>query len=262
MLRGVAHTEQSLLASLLAIRVSCLPAPQAATTSNTTSKSAAVQATGGGSYQTFKGDGSTGAGWPDKSAWVAFEDAFGNNKATMQTFDSDDEINDIHDSINSVSSQTGVDSRFILAVMMQESRGNVRVGTTAVDHANPGLMQSHQGVDCIGQTPCPASVITQMIQDGAGGTSSGDGLKQLVNFRASSPLFSNANSEIYFRGISGDQAIDVYKAARIYNSGSLDASGDLATNGATPCYASDIANRLIGFLGDSPCVDADVVPAA
>ena len=79
-----------------------------------------------------------------------------------------------------------------------------------------------------------------MIQDGAGGTSSGDGLQQ---------------------GISGDQAIDVYKAARIYNSGSLDASGNLATNGATPCYASDIANRLIGFLGDSPCQTADVVAA-
>ena len=98
-------------------------------------------------------------------------------------------------------------------------------------------MQSHQGVDCIGQTPCPASVITQMIQDGTGGTSSGDGLKQ---------------------ALTGDQAIDFYKAARIYNSGSLDASGNLATNGATPCYASDIANRLIGFLGDSPCTDADV----
>lgn len=215
-----------------------MPAPQAAATSNITSKAVAAPATGGGSYQTFKGDGSTGAGWPDKSAWVAFDDAFSSNQPTMKTFDSDDEINDIKTSIGSVSASTGVDSRFILAVIMQESRGNVRVGTTAVDHANPGLMQSHQGVDCIGQTPCPASVITQMIQDGAGGTSSGAGLEQ---------------------GISGDQAIDVYKAARIYNSGSLDASGNLATNGATPCYASDIANRLIGFLGDSPCVDADVV---
>ncbi|KAL8796514.1 MAG: hypothetical protein Q9195_001188 [Heterodermia aff. obscurata] len=156
----------------------------------------------------------------------------------MQTFDSGDEINDIKTAINSVSASTGVDARFILAVIMQESRGDVRVGTTSVDHANPGLMQSHQGVDCIGQTPCPASVITQMIQDGAGGTSSGDGLEQAL--------------------AGGTQAIDVYKAARIYNSGSLDPSGNLATNGATPCYASDVANRLIGFLGDSPCTDADV----
>ena len=113
---------QSLVASLLAIRVSCLPAPQTAPFSNTTSESTATPATGGGSYQTFKGDGSVGAGWPDQSAWVAFDAAFSNNKPTMQTFDSDDEINDINTSIGSVSAQTGVDSRFILAVIMQESR--------------------------------------------------------------------------------------------------------------------------------------------
>lgn len=194
--------------------------------------------TGGGGYQTFKGDGSLGAGWPDKTAWIDFETAFANNKPTMLATDSEDEVNSIKDSITSVSASTGVQREFILAVIIQESRGDVRVGSTAVSHTNPGLMQSHEGVDCIGQTPCPDSVITQMIQDGAGGTATGDGLKQ---------------------ALAGDQAADVYKAARIYNSGSLDASGDLATNGATPCYSSDIANRLTGFVGDSPCVDADVV---
>ena len=121
-LREVANTFQSLVTGLLAIRVSSLPAPQAAAFSNTTSKAAAAPATSGGSYQTFKGDGSTGAGWPDKTAWVAFDDAFSSNTPTMKTFDSDDEINDIKTSINSVSASTGVDARFILAVIMQESR--------------------------------------------------------------------------------------------------------------------------------------------
>ena len=223
---------------------STVAAPTPATTTTAagsagTGSTTTTKTTGAGGYQNFKGDGSTGAGWPDKTAWIDFETAFSNNKPTMLTSDSEDEVNKIKDSINSVSASTGVQKEFILAVIIQESRGDVRVGSTAVDHLNPGLMQSHQGVDCIGQTPCPDSVITQMIQDGTGGTSSGDGLKQ---------------------GLSGSQAIDVYKAARIYNSGSLDPTGDLAANGATPCYSSDIANRLIGFLGDSPCVDANVVP--
>ena len=44
-----------------------------------------------------------------------------------------------------------------------------------------------------------------------------------------------------------------YQAARIYNSGSLGAGTNLAAGAATPCYASDIANRLSGFVGTSPC---------
>lgn len=39
-----------------------------------------------------------------------------------------------------------------------------------------------------------------------------------------------------------------YRAARLYNSGIVDASGDLAKGGSTACYASDIANRLVGWV--------------
>lgn len=38
----------------------------------------------------------------------------------------------------------------------------------------------------------------------------------------------------------------VYRAARIYNSGRVDPSGDLGKGIATHCYASDVANRLTG----------------
>lgn len=116
---------------------------------------------------------------------------------------------------------------------MQESRGDVRVGTTAVHNANPGLMQSHEGVNCIGQTPCPEAVIRQMIQDGTGGTATGAGLQQALMQAGTSDVSR------------------FYRAARIYNSGSL-GLGDLADGAATPCYASDIANRMVGFLGDRP----------
>ena len=38
-----------------------------------------------------------------------------------------------------------------------------------------------------------------------------------------------------------------YRAARLYNSGEIDDSGDLGKGSATHCYASDLANRLVGW---------------
>lgn len=44
--------------------------------------------------------------------------------------DSEDGVVDIYDGIQQVSSETTVDQRFILAVIMKESRGCVRVHAT------------------------------------------------------------------------------------------------------------------------------------
>jgi LysM repeat protein len=152
----------------------------------------------------------------------------------------DDEINDMYNSIQSVASSTGIDARFIFAIIMQESNGCVRAPTTNYGVRNPGLMQSHNGAgtcnDGSVQNPCPSSEITQMIQDGSAGTSSGDGLKQCLAEAGTSDV------SMY------------YKAARIYNSGSIAGSGNLGAGIATACYATDIANRLTGwFSGPSGC---------
>lgn len=65
-----------------------------------------------------------------------------------------------------------------------------------------------------------------MIEDGTQGTKSGIGLVQLL-----------------------DKFPDAYSAAGGYNSGDVVKSGDLSDEiGATPCYASDVANRA-----DSDC---------
>lgn len=159
--------------------------------------------------------------------------------------DSDDEISDMKSAISDVAGSTGVDKRFILAIIMQESTGCVRVITTAYSHENPGLMQSNQGNGTCNTnsaplasgasqdgvlTPCPESEIRQQIQDGTGGTAAGDGLQQLI--------------------VQAD-ASDVsryYKAARLYNGGSIDPSGDLGKGCCTLCYCSDVANRLTGWV--------------
>lgn len=51
----------------------------------------------------------------------------------------------MHSAILDISAVSGIDARVILAVILQESTGCVRVITTAYSHDNPGLMQSFNG---------------------------------------------------------------------------------------------------------------------
>jgi hypothetical protein len=138
----------------------------------------------------------------------------------------------IKSSIEWVSRASHVDNRLILAIIVQESKGCLRVTSTDSVHGvhNPGLMQSHDGSSY--NPDDKKNSIRQMIKDGTQGTAAGDGLVQTLD------KFGNA-----------------YSAARGYNSGDVGPSGDLGDAiGATPCYASDVANRLMGWVaGDSPC---------
>ncbi|RFU82191.1 lysozyme-like domain [Trichoderma arundinaceum] len=201
-------------------------------------------------YTYYQGDGSSAAGWPSQDAWGTWDDLWNANVPLMQKScvwngwvgdDSDSEIQDIANAIKESAKSTGVDERFILAVMMQESKGCVRVPTTNNGVTNPGLMQSHNGAGtCFGTSPCPSSSINLMINDGVSGTSEGDGLQQLL---------SQAEGQV---NNDGSQAY--YAAARLYNSGSADYSNLDNGLGSTACYVSDVANRLTGWtLATSTC---------
>ena len=97
-------------------------------------------------------------------------------------------------------------------------------------HAGQGTCNSN-GVVTI---PCPYATIKLMIGDGSAGTDSS------ANY-ALGPLLQKAGGP--------DKASSYYKAARLYNSGSLAVSGLLEdAQGTTNLYASDIANRLTGAL--------------
>ncbi|KAL4962737.1 uncharacterized protein BDV14DRAFT_177861 [Aspergillus stella-maris] len=200
-------------------------------------------------YNVLGGNGKVAEGWPDHANWwPSFDEMLEANKDTMrQSCDqwgvpntTDDEINDISDSIQEVASESGVDPRFILAIVVQESNGCVRAPTTDNGVTNPGLMQSHNGQGSCNngnvQTPCPKATIKQMITDGTVGTSDGDGLKGCL------------------AQAGGSDASAYYAAARIYNSGSVASSGNLGQGIATHCYSSDVANRLTGWAtGPSSC---------
>jgi len=170
--------------------------------------------------------------FPDPSEWVSFDAMFEANRPIMSQScgwnnwgpDNSNHLNNyIKTYIQDVARDSLVDHRIILAIIMQESNGCLRVPTTNNGVRNPGLMQSHNGMEFNPAAPC--TTIHQMIIDGTQGTVDGDGLVQLVNTYG-----------------------DYYSAARAYNSGSIASSGNLSDgNGATSCYVSDIANRLTGW---------------
>ncbi|KAK1245605.1 hypothetical protein MKX08_005234 [Trichoderma sp. CBMAI-0020] len=194
----------------------------------------------------YTGDGSTGNGWPDQSAWASFDNLWNANLNVINgacqnngwgvANNSPDETSELQSAITSVAASAGVDERFVLATVVQESKGCVRVPTTQGFWANPGLMQDANGTNTCwlgpgqGINPCPNNLIVGMIQDGTTGTASGSGLKQLL------------------ASLSTTGAQAVYQAARLYNSGSIPADGNLSEGGATSSYSSDIANRLTGCV--------------
>ncbi|KAG6182811.1 hypothetical protein E4U36_003107 [Claviceps purpurea] len=206
--------------------------------SGSDSGSGSGSAPGKAYIKTFSGTGDHSQGWPSKSEWVDFESMWSNNledtirkscASFQQENNSEQESAAVKKAIQSVSKSSGIDSRFILAVLMQESGGCVRAPTTNYGVTNPGLMQSHNGDNsCFNVKPCPEEKILGMVKDGALGTSSGDGLQQLL-------------------AKAGHDDSKFYKAARMYNSGSIASTGILQDGIATHCYASDIANRLLGW---------------
>jgi hypothetical protein len=229
----------------------------------------------GKAYQVFGGDGSLGQGWPSSNDWLSFADlwyvANSSLPKTMLTLlralnlptleasctqykgsppnNNQNEINNIKSALESTSKTTGLDSRFLLAVMMQESKGCVRAPTTSYGETNPGLFQSFNGLGSCNPdnvnfvVECPKKDIDLMVQEGAG-VNLDFGLQQAI-----------AQS-----GASDDSKY--YKGARIYNSGSIAASGNLGDGIATHCYSSDIANRLVGWPSDqgrpSSCEEASI----
>ncbi len=173
---------------------------------------------GGGGYVPYGGPASN---FPHSSTWASYAGLWTQNSRLMKSHNSDAEIGFIKSAIERVSTESRVDVRIILCIIMQESGGNVRIQTTNNGVRNSGLMQSHNGVEF--DPANPAGSILQMVRDGTTGTKDGAGLKQLH-----------------------DRYGNYYSAFRGYNSGSVH-EGDLNNPvGATGSYVRDAANRLMG----------------
>ena len=172
----------------------------------------------GGGYVAYSGPASN---FPNPDTWASYDILWSQNSTLMALNDSPSEVDFIKAAIEQVAPESGIDARAILCIIMQESGGNVRVGTTNNGVGNPGIMQSHAGVAF--NPSDPQGSILQMVRDGTEGTSSGDGLKQLY-----------ARYQNY------------YEAFRGYNSGSVDQNDLNDPVGATGTYVQSVANRLMG----------------
>ena len=162
---------------------------------------------------------------------------------------------------------SGIPEEFILAIMMQESKGCVRVQTTRWDADNPGLLQSAGKASCNPAldgsapiTPCPAATIRAMIHDGTAGEGLRTTLKKELDYFVASGVTDDSRwyktARRYSRCIFRQT-----KSTLIYSLLPLDA-GEVLTNeknlgmGPTPCYASDVCNRLIQPFDESVCNNA------
>ncbi|PNP55749.1 hypothetical protein THARTR1_03969 [Trichoderma harzianum] len=221
-------------------------------------------ANGGLGCRAYYGDGSTNDGWPSISQWVSFNYIWQVNYNSIQNSCSqygvpnlsNDEMNDLENAINDIANQFNIDHRFILAEILTESSGCVRVPTTggpATGIWNPGLLQDFDGYytcNCntyngvyneYGETcgvvdPCPADTITNMIREGAVGTDNGVGLSFLINAAEA-------------QGAHDAQVF--YVASEWYNQGeySPNVGGSLNAN----CYAQKVAQWLTGCTNPVSC---------
>lgn len=198
-------------------------------------------------YQATFGGNGEGTDWPSDKRWVPkYEDMFHSNMDVMTSScpntdakpTTKGEAEQMRLIIREVADRNAIDPRVILAIVMQESNGCVRVPTTNNGVTNPGLMQSHDGKGSCNsgdkvEVPCQDKMIRLMIEDGT------------------------SHFKECMKEAGGSGAANIYKAARIYNSGSIDSSGDLGKGiGSSACYVSDLANRLLGWsTGESKCID-------
>jgi LysM repeat protein len=180
----------------------------------------------GGGYVAYSGPASN---FPDPSTWVSFDALWQYNMGLMANNGDDSyQIELVKQSILTAASESGVDPRCILCIIMQESGGWVLVPATNNGVRNPGIMQSHDGV-AFDPSDQKGSIL-QMVRDGTEGTYNdssdpGPGLQQLLH-----------------------QYQNYYKSFRAYNSGRVNENNLSDGLGSTDSYVADVANRLQGHV--------------
>ncbi|CZR62219.1 uncharacterized protein PAC_12116 [Phialocephala subalpina] len=164
--------------------------------------------------------------FPPMSTWKTFEQIFNANQSEMlQTGDTHEDVGRIWNAVEAAAKEIGVEERVIFCIIMQESTGNVGIGTTTDPggKATGGLMQAEESPAFPGKHGLSQAQISAMVT--AGTKHFKGNLKQLDD---------------------KDTASTIYRALRLYNSGKINESNLSDGEKATPSYVSDIANRLQG----------------
>ena len=190
-------------------------------------------------YKCYNGDITK---YPSLDSWLSFEDLWKVNRPSIASINDDDEYipTYVKDAILTVAKESNVNSRLILAAIMQESSGKASVRCThSGEIENCGMMQASYDSKSFDSSN-PKESILQMIREGVQGTSTGGPNKE------GGPGYAQ-----YLEGLSWvDDAWtgNPYAAARAYNSGRVGKNLDVVEYGVES-YANDIANRLLGWDG-------------
>jgi len=171
---------------------------------------------------------------PSMEQWAKFDLLWEKFSPMMPNSEQENEW--IKEGINQVSAVAKVDRRIILAMIMQESGGDIHVPCTA--GYNCGLLQGPHGSTGLNSQD-PKQSIYEMIGQGIMGTQPNNGLVGYIN---AGPAMSWTNNP---------SPGNIYTAMRCYNSGSVDPSGNLdQIQYGTASYVNDIANMLHGWNGE------------
>ncbi|CAG8979829.1 hypothetical protein HYALB_00002601 [Hymenoscyphus albidus] len=162
--------------------------------------------------------------YPPQHLWAPYPVLWSQNAPLMAHHNTPHQIRIIDRAIHHLAYETGLDPRAILCLIMQESGGNVHVGTTFNGVTNTGLMQAYDGVSF--DPRWEEESIFQMIRDGAAGSRNGPGLRQAWE----------------------GNGWDYFVAFRVYNSGNANLEDLNDPRGATGSYVVDMGNRLMGHV--------------
>lgn len=180
---------------------------------------------------------------PYVTSWKPFDALWATALPALRTHNSAAHNVLLRAKILQIARETTVDARLILAMILQESSGNLAVPCTGAAYANCGIMQAAPGSVPFDPADTAAS-IDRMIRNGLLGTpgewpTGGPGYAWLLD---------GAEGAAWY-GIGGGGR--PYRSLRAYNSGKVVDLGNLdATGGAgTVSYVNDVANRLMGWDG-------------
>lgn len=192
--------------------------------------------------------------YPSITEWLSFDKMWEINLPHITSVNSQAGSNFpslIHDAIQKVSQDSKVDARLILAVVLQESAGNVNVACTDVNHC--GLMQAPPGSGSF-DAKDPSGSILNMIQDGVYGIDPLRAVQASENLPHGAPgllqYLNGGPDDLYW--IDSQYWGNPYAAVHLYNGGTI-SSQDLTReeygNPVTKVYANDITSRLTGWDG-------------
>ncbi|KAK4508807.1 hypothetical protein PRZ48_002546 [Zasmidium cellare] len=189
------------------------------------------------SYRCYNGDPKS---YPTSSQWLPYSTLWDLNRETILSANAGDVYlqHYIQVALDQVSAWHDIDPRFLLAILLQESKGDVNVECVGPE-PRCGILHAYKGSRF--DPASPQASITKMLVEGIkGGAQRGPGLLNLLNGK---PKFAYVEVGDYFA------------VARAWNSGAVK-EGDLdvlppgkGRGRGEASFVNDVANRLMGWNG-------------